>query len=113
MSKFLEKIDRHQEEVRKQLEGAFPMTYDMMQEVGLLKPTTFRLPAPTIAKLDELVKYGPWNSKQEMIYELFEEVIEEFINSPGTGELVRDHFHQVSKSAFDEWKVSSGFEETA
>lgn len=106
MSRILEQIDRFQEQLKALEAGPLPPTYASMQQAGLLKPATFRLPVGTLAMLDELYKFGPWDSKQEMVYELFDDVIQEFLNSPGTGEPVRAKFAKVAQSALDEWQAS-------
>lgn len=106
MSKIIQKIDEFQKEMkaREEAGGGIPMDYSMMHSAGLLKTVTFRLPVNTVAMLDELYTFGPWSSKAEMLYEIIDEVIQEFLHAPDTGEPVREKFHQVAQAALDQWR---------
>lgn len=109
MSRVLQKIDEYQQELKNRIpeeNPTIPVSYAMMQASGLLKATTFRLPVHTLAQMDELFKFGPWDSKQEMVFDLVDDVIQQFLQDPGTGEPVREKFRQVAQAALDEWRAN-------
>jgi hypothetical protein len=56
--------------------------------------------------MDELYKFGPWNSKQEMLFDMVDDVIHQFLASPDTGDAVREQFRNVAQAALDEWRSS-------
>lgn len=103
MSRIIEKISKFQEELQA---PGIPMTYAMMHSEGMLKPATFRLPVTTLAMMDELYTFGPWDSKQEMLFDLVDDAIHQFLTSPDTGEAVREKFHKVAEDALEEWRSS-------
>jgi hypothetical protein len=107
MSRILKKIDQFQQELKAQDSG-IPMSYSMMQSMGLLKAATFRLPVTTLAMMDELYTFGPWDSKQEMLFDLVDDAIHQFLQSPDTGEKVREKFQKVAQDALNEWRSSRG-----
>ncbi len=112
MSIFIDEINKHQEEIRRLAEEqGTEMTYDMMRAAGLVKVYTFRVPVHTLAQLDYLMKFGPWPSKQEMLYSIINSAIQEFINSPDVGEPVRAEFRRIAEQAFLEHRPVAADEE--
>jgi hypothetical protein len=112
MSIFIDEINKHQEEIRRLSEQqGTEMTYEMMRVAGLVKVYTFRVPVHTLAQLDYLMKFGPWSSKQEMLYSLINSGIQEFINSPDTSESIRAEFRRIAEQAFLEHRSEAADEE--
>lgn len=112
MSIFIDEINKHQEEIQRLSEQrGTPMTYEMMRVAGLVKVYTFRVPVHTLAQLDYLMKFGPWSSKQEMLYSLINSGIQEFIDSPNTSESVRTEFQRIAEQAFLEHRSEIANEE--
>jgi hypothetical protein len=110
MSTFLKEVNEYQEKMRREAEEGQPLDYNLMKHIGLIKPYTVRLPVTTLAELDELTKFGPWESKQEMIFKIIDGAIRDFLDDAGTGEKVRKSFHEAAKKALDELKVQTGQE---
>ncbi|MFY9328806.1 MAG: hypothetical protein WAO76_12455 [Georgfuchsia sp.] len=111
MSKFTEIISEHQAEIERMIKqqergGGTPASYAMFQNMGMLKPFAVRLPVTTLAMLDELQNYGPWPSKQEMVFQMIESAIIEFIES--AAEPVQKRFDEVANIAFKEWEKKNG-----
>jgi hypothetical protein len=107
MSKFMQRIDEHQKRIEEEArlsEQGTPLTYPQMLVFGMLKPVNFRLPITTAAQLDVLLKYGPWETKQQMVAELLMDTIEDFLSDPNTHENVRKDFQTAGEEAFNEWK---------
>lgn len=105
-SRFLSEIKAHQAHLEQLEEGggtlSGPLAYAVIRDMGILKPFAVRLPAPMLAVLDELAKWGPWESKQEMVYRMIESSYEEFMRDASPA--VREKFVAVMNQALDKWK---------
>jgi hypothetical protein len=80
-SKFLREIAEHQAYLeRLQRDGTDNprLLYVIMQGSGTLKPFTVRIPSPYLAVLEEVLKHGPWQSKQEMVFRMIESAYLEY-----------------------------------
>lgn len=102
MSTFLKEIEEYQERMRRESERGQVMDYNLMRHIGLIRPYTVRLPVTTLAELDELMKFGPWNSKQEMIFKIIDGAIQDFLDDPETADKVRERFLAIQKKALEE-----------
>lgn len=112
MSRFLDQIESHQEAMRRSDEEYdMEMNYNTFRINGLTKPYTVRLPVTTLAQLDYLLKFGPWNTKQEMLYSMINGAILDFIESSGVGVPVRQEFIQIAKKALEETPLKDEREE--
>lgn len=76
-------------------------SYELMQQGGMLRPFTVRLPIPYLAVLDELAKYGPWRSKQEMVFRMIESAYLEF--REGAGPDIQKRIDEAMGKASDAW----------
>jgi hypothetical protein len=96
MSTFLNRIKKRRESDR-QLSY---INYDGFRRLGCLRAFTVRLPVTTLAKMDLLAKKCPkiWDSKQEMIFEMIESGIADWIASTNSPE-VADEFRNVAYQA--------------
>lgn len=59
------------------------VSYSQFKRMAVLKPVTFRLPVTTIAKMQLLMEQRPeiWESQQEMMFEMIESAIQDWIKS--------------------------------
>jgi hypothetical protein len=101
-STFLRDLKAHQAHMEKLQEEGSTMSYTIMRHMGILKPFAVRLPAPMLAVLDELAKWGPWESKQEMVYRMIESSYLEFVRDAPPA--VREKFLAVTNQALEKWK---------
>lgn len=97
---------RHFEENFDLREGK-PLTYDQMHGMGLLKPYAARLPVTMIAELETLAHYGPWKSKQEMIYQLLKASLDSIAADSA---FMQDELNSAAESALGEWRKAQGTE---
>lgn len=102
-NRFRDQIRRHQDDIRRLHEENSPLSYDTMRTMGLLKPVSFRLPVTTIALLDEMVKWTPWSTKQEMFYEMINSGIDDFLQT--CPEPVREGLEEMARAALEEWEA--------
>jgi hypothetical protein len=100
-SSFLRDVKAHQAHMEKLLEEGSTMSYAIMRSMGILKPFAVRLPAPMLAVLGELVKYGPWESKQEMVYEMIQSSYSEFYADASPE--VREKFSALMNRELEKW----------
>jgi len=100
-NRFREQIRRYQDELRRLHEEGQPLDYETMRALGLLKPVSFRLPVTTVVLLDEMVKWTPWSTKQEMLYEMINSAINDFLQT--CPEPVREGLEEMARAALEEW----------
>jgi len=104
MSAFLKVLQKHQAEIDRMIEEqqhGKTMTYSMMQSMGMLKPFAVRLPIPLIAVLDEVASHGLWRSKQEMVYDMIQSAVQDFLSA--STEETRKKCLDIQKKALDSW----------
>lgn len=99
---FREQIRQYQEDLRRLHEEGRPLNYETMRAMGLLKTVSFRLPVTTVALLDEMVKWTPWSTKQEMLYEMINSAINDFLQT--CPEPVREGLEEMARAALEEWE---------
>lgn len=77
MSEFLKRLGRRPTEPRN-----YVSYDDYMKLLDKVRPLTVRLPASTVAKLDELQRRCPtvWSSRQELLFEMIESCIKDWID---------------------------------
>ena len=102
-NQFREQIRRHQDDLRRLHEEGQPLDYETMRAIGLLKPVSFRLPVSTVALLDEMVKWTPWSTKQEMLYEMIDSAINDFLQT--CPEPVREGLEEMARAALEAWEL--------
>jgi hypothetical protein len=87
MNTFLKRIDERNSEDKSHLH------YSDYRRMNALRAVTFRLPVTTIAKMKLLFEKSPqtWESKQEMLFEMIESSIKDWIENQGT----QDHQNKV------------------
>jgi hypothetical protein len=104
MSRVLKKITEHQKEIE---EGGptISLSYSTMVSEDLIKPYSIRLPVTTLAMLDDIIAYGPWDSKQEAYYEILNDFIHEYIDSPETSDYQKKTCLEAADKALEEWKI--------
>ena len=96
MSEFLKRLARKPTE---------PRTYvsydDYMKLLDKVRPITVRLPVSTVAKLDELQKRCPsvWSSRQELLFEMIESSVKDWIDVQPTPEEAAKDFDHVARKA--------------
>src|ERR1700748_10614 len=79
------------------------LRYDDFRRMGHLRPITVRLPVTTLAKLElldsKLEGEGGrvWDSRQEMIFEMIEACISDYINSSDASKRAFDDFQTVAR----------------
>jgi hypothetical protein len=93
---------KHYEETSVIREGK-PLTYAQMQGLGLLQPYAVRLPITMIAEFDALAHYGPWASKQEMLYQLIRASMDEIAKQEP---FVHEQMTRVANEALEKRPVS-------
>jgi hypothetical protein len=102
MTRFYKEVERYQEEIKRLQEEGAELPYALMRTMGILKPFTVRLPMTTLAQLDELAAYGPWESKQEMVFKMIDSAIREFLDS--SSEVTVKQFQKASEKSLEQWK---------
>lgn len=75
------------------------LTYEQMQGLGLVKPFAVRLPVTLIAELEALAHYGPWRSKQEMVYQMIRASVVEIAKA---SPFIRDALTDAAQRAVDD-----------
>ena len=75
------------------------MGYSDYLRLGVMKPLTVRLPASTHAKVDELFERcnGVWQSKQELLFEMIESAIADYIESQNDPEIEAEIFQEIAR----------------
>lgn len=99
-SRFIRDIKAHEMRVKQQREDG-TLAFSMMRNSGLLRTITVRLPIPTLAMMDFLKRYGPWESRQEIVYRMVLTAFDEFL-AQATPE-TRKEFEAVADAALEEW----------
>ena len=86
------------------------MTYDDFVKQGALKTYSVRLPVTTIAKLEELQQRHStiWPSKQQLVFDLLEAAIEDWIAGEANPKVARDLMQRVAHIALQ--RRASGFD---
>lgn len=105
MAHWLHEIREFQKKLQEEEElGGTPLTYRHAKMMGLLRPVGFRTPFHVLPQLDLLAQYGPWESKQEMLSNIVESAIHDFLaDSP---ESVRQQFVDAVQAEMN--KLNSG-----
>jgi hypothetical protein len=89
------------------------MTYDDFVRMGCIKPYNLRLPATTIAKLEELQRRlsarfpTSWLSKQEFLFDLLENAIADAIEDEPDQDATKSAMQKVANRAL-QLMASSG-----
>jgi hypothetical protein len=108
MNTFLKILHKHQAEIDRMLserdEGT-PIPYSVMRDNGMLKPFAVRLPITLVAILDEMVKHGLWESKQEMAYDMIQSAYVDFVESLPEEDKLK--FNEIQKNAWEAWRVKN------
>jgi hypothetical protein len=79
------------------------LRYGDFRRMGYLRPVTVRLPVTTLAKLEHLEekleqKGGKvWDSRQEMIFEMIEACISDYISGTDSPERVAEEFQAIAR----------------
>lgn len=102
-SHWLKEVRDHQKRVEEDSDG-MPLDYRTARMMGLLRPVSFRTPFHVLPQLDLLAKFGPWDSKQEMLSSIVESAIHDFLVD--SSESVRKMFLDVVQAEMD--KLNSG-----
>lgn len=79
------------------------LRYSDFRRMGYLRPITVRLPVTTLDKLEflekELEQKGGkvWDSRQEMIFEMIEACISDYISSADSPDQAHEEFQAVAR----------------
>jgi hypothetical protein len=108
MLPFLERINERLEKDR-QLTHA---TYSDLRRMGAFRAVTVRLPVTTIAKMKLLEETCPkvWESRQEMLFEMIESCILEWIENAPFPDGDHDKFQQAALTALQQGPQKHGKE---
>ena len=81
------------------------VSYAMFRTWRALKPVTFRLPVTTIDKINFLEEECPnvWESKQEMLFEMIESCIQDWIAQQPAPKDAAAEFDHVARRALPVW----------
>ena len=94
MSEFLKRLRRKPTEPR-----GYVSYDDYMKLLDKVRPITVRLPVSTVAKLDELQRQCPtvWSSRQELLFEMIESCVKDWIESQPRTKDVDVIFDEVAR----------------
>lgn len=81
MGNFLKEIKEYQEYLsgKHEDEQEVTWTYEQLSAVGLVKPSSFRLPVSLVAQLDEIYKFSPYGTKGQMVAVMLQDCIDAFL----------------------------------
>ncbi len=74
---------------------------------GFMRALTIRLPASTLAKLDELFDRcpGAWRSRQELVFEMIEASVQDYVDSQADPTAVATAFQEVARKALQRTRL--------
>jgi hypothetical protein len=92
MNNFLRRMDEKKEGKH--------MTYTQLRKIGALRAVTVRLPVTTIKKMQLLEQkcLGQWESRQEMLFDMIESAILDWVESGG---FPQGEFEEFQRAAYE------------
>jgi hypothetical protein len=90
-------VNRLQE--RKEKDRLSHVDYAGFRRMGALRPVTMRLPVTTVAKMKLLEELGAtaWESRQEMLFEMIESCIQDWIDQQPNSKILRERFDAAAR----------------
>jgi hypothetical protein len=99
MSNFVDRINERRDYLLKQ-GNLNHVSYGIFRLWGALQAITVRLPVTTVAKMKHLEKKCPaWDSRQEMLFEMIEACIQDWIAKQPSPKQAAAEFDQAARGA--------------
>ena len=99
MSSFIRRINEQRDYMLKK-GNLNHVSYGIFRLWGVLRAVTVRLPVTTIAKMKLLEKKCPgWESQQEMVFEMIESCVQDWITKQPSPEQAASEFDQEARRA--------------